>query len=80
MLVSSRAAGGGWAVCAVTVEQQSPAFLAPGTVSWKTIFPQMGAGGIWFQDDSFIVHFTFTFIVHFISIIIASVPPQIVRH
>ena len=54
MLVSSRAAGGGWAVCAVTVEQQSPAFLAPGTVSWKTIFPQMGAGGIWFQDDSFI--------------------------
>jgi len=40
----------------------------------------MGGGGIWFQDDSFIVHFTFTFIVYFISIIIASVPPQIIRH
>ena len=23
-----------------------------GLVSWKTIFPQIGAGGEWFQDDS----------------------------
>ena len=45
MLVSSRAAGGRWAVCAVTVEQQSPAFLAPGTVSWKNDFPS--DGGWW---------------------------------
>lgn len=45
MLVSSRAAGGRWAVCAVTVEQQSLAFLAPGTVSWKNDFPS--DGGWW---------------------------------
>lgn len=82
MLVSSlfRAAGGRWTVCALIVDQQSPAFLAPGTVSWKIIFPQMRGGGNWFQDDSFIVHFTFTFIVYFISIIITSVPPQIIRY
>ena len=30
----------------------------------------------WFQDDSS----TFPFIVHFISIIIASAPPLITRH
>ena len=32
--------------------------------------------GWWFGDDSS----TFTFTVHFISIIIASAPPQIIRH
>ena len=32
---------------------QSPAFLAPGPFSWKTVFPWPRVGvGRWFQDDS----------------------------
>jgi len=35
----------------ISLKQQSPTFLAPGPVSWKTIFPPTGVGG-WFGDDS----------------------------
>ena len=49
-------------------------FLCQGPVSWKG-FPQTGMWGVvsgWFKDS--------TFIVYFISIIITSAPPQIIRH
>lgn len=55
--------------------QRSPPFWLQRPVSWKTPFP-MDLGWGWFQDDSKCI----TFIRHFISIIIISIPPQIIRH
>ena len=64
-----------------TLEQQSPAFLTPGTSFMEDNFSMGGSGGGdeglemvwgWFK--------CITFIVHFISIIITSASPQIIRH
>ena len=53
----------------------APTFWHQEQISWKTVFSQtQGVGGMvsgWFKH--------ITFIVHFISIIIASAPPQIFR-
>ena len=57
------------------LEQQSPTFLAPGPISWGTIFPRTGGGRMlwgWFK--------CITFIMHFVSTIISSAPLQIIRH
>ena len=57
--------------------QQSPTFLAPGTgFMEKKIFH----GPEWGWGDGFRMIQTHTFIVHFISIIITSVPPHTFRH
>ena len=58
------------------LDQWPPACRHQGLVLWKTIFPQMGSGVAgkasgWFK--------CITLIVHFISIIITSAPPQIIR-
>ena len=57
------------------VKQQSPTFLAPGTsfMEDKSSMGQQlqGRGGFWMIQAHYI-----TFIVHFISIIITSTPPQ----
>ena len=50
-------------------------FWHQGLVSWKAIFPWTWGWGMvlgWFKH--------ITFIVHFISIIITSIPAQIIRH
>ena len=50
-------------------------FWHQGPVSWKTIFPWTGGLGLvwgWFKH--------IIFIMHFISIIITSAPPQIICH
>ena len=55
--------------------QRSPAFLVLETGWWKTNFPQTRERAMvwgWFK--------CVTFIVHFISVIITSAPPQIIRH
>ena len=39
--------------------QQSPNYLVPGTSSWKTIFPRTRVG-VWFWDDSRILHLSHT--------------------
>ena len=50
-------------------------FWHQGPVSWKMIFSTDGVGMVsgWFKYITF-------YIVHFISIIITSAPPQIIRH
>ena len=59
------------------VEQRSPNFLAPQNSVMEDNFSTDGAGvdrdGFWMIQ----VHYIY---VHFISIIITSVPPQIIRH
>ena len=55
----------------------SSLFWHQGPVSWKTIFPQIGGG------DSFRMiqaYYTYWFKHITLSIIITSVPPQIIRH
>lgn len=50
-------------------------FWHQGLVSWKAIFPHTGHGEIvlgWFEHT--------TFFVHFISMIIISAAPQVIRH
>ena len=54
-------------------EQQFPTFWHQGLVSWKTNFPWT-RGLIWGWFNRV------TFIVHFISVIIISAPPQMSRH
>ena len=46
-------------------------FWNQGSVSWKTV-----RGGGWFQDNLSAI---ITFTIHFISVFIASVPPQIIQ-
>ena len=62
-----------------SLKQGSQAFLHQGLVLWKTMFPWtsggVGGGGggvVKFPDDCIIVHF--------ISVIILSALPQIIRH
>ena len=58
------------------VDQWSPTFLAPGTSFMEDNISMDGVVGQgWFGANSSI-----TFILHFISVIITSAPPQIVRH
>ena len=54
--------------------QQSPTFLAPGNGFIEESISIDKGGGRWSGDDSG------TFIVHFVSIIVTSAPPQIIRH
>lgn len=42
------------------IRQWSPIFLAPGPISWKTVFPQTLVGVGCFQDDSSAVHLLHT--------------------
>ena len=57
-----------------SAQPHHPAFLAPGTVSRKTVFPWTGGGhGFGMIQAHYII-------VHFISIMITSDLPQIIRH
>jgi len=57
-----------------SAQPHHPAFLAPGTVSRKTVFPWTGGGhGFRMIQAHYII-------VHFISIMITSDLPQIIRH
>ena len=60
------------------LQQWPPTLLAPGTSFMEDNF-SMDGGRQGLQDDSSALRLL-TFIVHFISIIITSVPPQIIRH
>ena len=56
----------------VLQSSRSPTFLAPGTIF--VVFQGLGGGnGLGMVQEHYII-------VHFISIIIASTPPQIIRH
>ena len=58
------------------LEQRSPTFLAPGTSFVKDNFAK--SGKVKGKVSGWFMHITF--IVHFISIIIMPIPPQIVSH
>ena len=59
------------------MNQWSPTFL--GQISWKTVFPWMGVG-VWVEGMISGLFKHITFIMYFISIIMTSAPPQVIRH
>ena len=44
-------------------------------VSWKTVFPRTGVWERWFRVFQRVI-----FILHFVSVIVTSAPPWIIRH
>ena len=63
-------------LCKAILHHSSPQpFWHQGLVSWETIFPWTGGGAV---DSGWLKRITFN--VVFISIIITSAPPQIIRH